>query len=91
MGSIRRSVERLRSRASRRSASVPENLNMLNNSEDYGIARGEKSVDEMGLSAGTSGTPQIITKSQGSDTSVGFSSRKRYGKLVAQLFCDECV
>ena len=37
MGSIRRSVERLRSRATRRSASVPDNLNILDDSDDFGF------------------------------------------------------
>ena len=37
VGSIRRSVERLRSRATRRSASVPDNLNILDDSDDYGF------------------------------------------------------
>ena len=37
VGSIRRSVERLRSRATRRSASVPDNLNILDDSDDFGF------------------------------------------------------
>ncbi|XP_067938810.1 serine-rich adhesin for platelets-like [Watersipora subatra] len=84
VGSIRRSVEKIKSKASRRSASVPDDLNLLKSLEDHGCRQVLTDSHDSAIDM-SSATPQIMQKSLSGDTA-GFSLQKRKAILNQSSF-----
>lgn len=79
MGSIRRSVEKFRSRSSRRSNSVPSNLNSMDQSDDFGLAETDVLTRETLDPTNTQcATPQIMIRSDSGETTAAFSTHRRH-------------
>ena len=84
VGSIRRSVEKMKSRATRRSTSVPGNLNTL---DDHSASVHKLNID---MEGGACATPQIMKKNVGDDHA-GFSVQRRWVDGNCQFFIFHCM